>query len=222
MMKMCKKHNWETQLIGEHKLGTVCTKCGILKKELDKMNNEKLIDKIANHLKEDCQGSTDYLSGINDGVYKTLHYCLDRNMIPVQDVREKAKEFLLKMSKEPSMISTESMLVKFYCDLNGTAKRLTQDEVKPIVIEKFADNGEFSHYELINPKTNEVLWTENSDEIDWKLIEKELKHLIDNYGVPENDYRGYPDADDIVRTVKYIIEHKKTNDATQFFKEDSY
>lgn len=77
MMKMCKKHNWETQLIGEHKLGTVCTKCGILKKELDKMDNEKLIDKIANHLKEGCQGSTDYLSGINDGVYKTLHYCLD-------------------------------------------------------------------------------------------------------------------------------------------------
>lgn len=45
--------------------------------------------------------------------------------------------------------------------------------------------------------------------IDWKLIEKELKHLIQNWGVPENDYRGYPDAEEIVRTVKYIIEHKQ-------------
>lgn len=32
--------------------------------------------------------------------------------------------------------------------------------VKPIVIEKFADNGEHSHWELINPNTGEVLWIE--------------------------------------------------------------
>ncbi len=53
--------------------------------------------------------------------------------------------------------------------------------------------------------------------IDWKLIEKEIKHLIDNYGVPENNYRGYPNADDIVRTVKYIIEHKQSENKRRYF-----
>ena len=57
-------------------------------------------------------------------------------------------------------------------------------------------------------ETIKVAAEEYRTNIDWKLIEKELKHLIQNWGVPENDYRGYPDADDIVRTVKYIVEHK--------------
>lgn len=37
--KVC-KHNWETQLIGPHKIGTICTNCGILKKEWDKKNSK--------------------------------------------------------------------------------------------------------------------------------------------------------------------------------------
>lgn len=32
--------------------------------------------------------------------------------------------------------------------------------VKPIITEKFADNGEHSHWELINPNTGDVLWSE--------------------------------------------------------------
>lgn len=34
---------------------------------------------------------------------------------------------------------------------------------KPIVIEKFADNGEHSHWELIDPDTGIMLWSENSN-----------------------------------------------------------
>ena len=33
--------------------------------------------------------------------------------------------------------------------------------MKPLVIEKFADNGEFSHYELINTENGEILWSED-------------------------------------------------------------
>lgn len=73
--------------------------------------------------------------------------------------------------------------------------------------------------EAISPDDAEDIAIEYADSkiksIDWKLIEKEIKHLINNYGVPENDYRGYPDADDIVRTVKYIIEHKQQTDENQ-------
>lgn len=32
--------------------------------------------------------------------------------------------------------------------------------VKPIITEKFADNGEHSHWELINANTGDVLWSE--------------------------------------------------------------
>ncbi len=31
---------------------------------------------------------------------------------------------------------------------------------RPMVIERFADNGEHSHFELINTDNGEVLWTE--------------------------------------------------------------
>lgn len=31
---------------------------------------------------------------------------------------------------------------------------------KPTIIERFADNGEHSHWELINSDTGEVLWSE--------------------------------------------------------------
>ena len=60
----------------------------------------------------------------------------------------------------------------------------------------------------IEPSDVEIIDVDVVKTIDWKLIEKELKYLIQNWGVPENDYRGYPDAKDIVRTVKYMINHK--------------
>lgn len=43
-MNFCKKHNWETQLISPYKLGTVCTNCGILKKEYDM--KDKILNKV--------------------------------------------------------------------------------------------------------------------------------------------------------------------------------
>lgn len=35
--------------------------------------------------------------------------------------------------------------------------------MKPLIIEKFADNGEFSHYELINSENGELLWSEDDE-----------------------------------------------------------
>jgi hypothetical protein len=35
--------------------------------------------------------------------------------------------------------------------------------MKPLIIEKFTDNGEFSHYELIDSENGELLWTEDND-----------------------------------------------------------
>ena len=78
-------------------------------------------------LREDFSGSNDYILGVNDRVYKALHYCLNKKIIfPVVDVRQRAKEFVEKLSKKTSTLSTESMLVKFYCDMNGIIKRITK------------------------------------------------------------------------------------------------
>jgi len=35
--------------------------------------------------------------------------------------------------------------------------------MEPKLVEKFADNGDHSHWELINPDTNEIIWSEESD-----------------------------------------------------------
>lgn len=92
----------------------------------------KIIDRLATLLKEHFIGSNDYLSGVNDGVYTALHHCLDKKItLPIVDVRKQAQEFVCKMSKEPSNMSLENMLVKFYADLHGVVKRIsTQEESK--------------------------------------------------------------------------------------------
>lgn len=40
---------------------------------------------------------------------------------------------------------------------------------KPKLVEKFADNGEHSHWELVDNKTGQMLWREN-DPMDEKVI----------------------------------------------------
>ncbi len=35
---------------------------------------------------------------------------------------------------------------------------------KPIIVEQFADNGEFSHWHLIDPKTGNVMWSSFPEE----------------------------------------------------------
>jgi hypothetical protein len=48
---------------------------------------------------------------------------------------------------------------------------------KPTIVEKFADNGEHSHWELINSETSETLWIEdNRDPL--KPIEEFIKEQI--------------------------------------------
>lgn len=39
-----------------------------------------------------------------------------------------------------------------------------KDKAKPIVTEVYSDNGELSHYRLIDPDTGENLWSEDPDE----------------------------------------------------------
>jgi hypothetical protein len=34
---------------------------------------------------------------------------------------------------------------------------------KPIIVERFADNGEHSHYDLIEAETGELLWSEEAE-----------------------------------------------------------
>jgi hypothetical protein len=36
---------------------------------------------------------------------------------------------------------------------------------KPTIVERYADNGEHSHYDLINSDTGETLWSEPEDPI---------------------------------------------------------
>lgn len=73
---------------------------------------------------------------------------------------------------------------------------------KPIINEVFADNGEHSHWELINAETGELLWSEDVEEsnIRWtgkplvpqsflsnvKLLDMLKEHIINEY-IPSDD-----------------------------------
>lgn len=55
-------------------------------------------------------------------------------------------------------------------------------KVKPLVREIFADNGEHSHYELLDAETGKVLWTEEEkDEKFEKAAEPMIKYLAENH-----------------------------------------
>lgn len=55
-------------------------------------------------------------------------------------------------------------------------------KAKPLVREVFADNGEHSHYELLDAETGKVLWTEEEkDEKFEKAAEPMIKYLAENH-----------------------------------------
>ena len=44
--------------------------------------------------------------------------------------------------------------------------------MKPVLHEEFTNNGEFSHWNLVDEETGELLWTSLSDEECEKIIAK--------------------------------------------------
>lgn len=52
-------------------------------------------------------------------------------------------------------------------------------KMKPLVNEVFADNGEHSHYELLDAETGKILWTEKEDFE--KAAEPMIKYLAENH-----------------------------------------
>lgn len=60
---------------------------------------------------------------------------------------------------------------------------------KPIIIEQYADNGEFSHWHLIKEETGEVLWSSFPEE----TIAQGQKIISSNLPV----IKSLPDSDEI-------------------------
>jgi len=81
--------------------------------------------------------------------------------------------------------------------------------MKPIVIEKFADNGEFSHYELIG-SDGVVLWAGQEDETYYypdKFIQKFANKMIElsnRLNEIEDVEEGYLESDDYDIKQKYL------------------
>lgn len=73
--------------------------------------------------------------------------------------------------------------------------------MKPTIIEKFADNGEFSHYELINSE-GVVLWAGQEDETYYypdKFIQKfanKMMKLSNRLNEIKDVKKGYIESDD--------------------------
>jgi hypothetical protein len=91
---------------------------------------------------------------------------------------------------------------------------------EPLVIERFADNGEHSHWVLVNDKGQEIASSQED-----KFTEKELRAAIDMAREQESIRNGalsedYHDEfkyyiDDIVDSIKTLC---STKNKTEFFK----
>jgi acyl carrier protein len=79
---------------------------------------------------------------------------------------------------------------------------------KPVVIEKFSDNGELSHYELVNPETGEVLWVEEHkydyEEIVKKIISEELEIKIERITATSTFHEFGADRLNLVQIISNI------------------
>lgn len=84
---------------------------------------------------------------------------------------------------------------------------------EPKVLEKFADNGEHSHWELIDSDTGKVLWAEASKDDEFILIEGDFFRRGDIYDIYdiERDKKMFfnRDAGFIVKTTGKNGEPKK-------------
>lgn len=85
---------------------------------------------------------------------------------------------------------------------------------KPKVIEKFADNGEHSHYQLVDVESGEVIWSEDPTEAN----QPEGLFLVDRSALLPDGFKVYKctdcgatnvmfDNDEIVVGYCYKCEH---------------
>jgi hypothetical protein len=51
-----------------------------------------------------------------------------------------------------------------WCEIVIKVEDWIKNQLRPIVCEAFADNGEHSHWRLIDPKTGKLLWSELPEE----------------------------------------------------------
>ena len=76
---------------------------------------------------------------------------------------------------------------------------------KPIINEVFADNGEHSHWELINAETGELLWSEDVEESNIRWTGKPLTENKKNSDILKDDtFNDYIPTDD---TIEEVLKH---------------
>lgn len=64
---------------------------------------------------------------------------------------------------------------------------------KPVIIERYADNGEFTHYELVNQE-GDTLWSEDPEhKVNQSISDAEIEKVAIKYG--ESVHWGIPSAD---------------------------
>ncbi len=68
------------------------------------------------------------------------------------------------------------------------AQPIAGDNGKPIVVERFACNGEHSHWEVIEPIDGAILWSgeDHHPATDWDALRDKLKELC-KYKININD-----------------------------------
>ena len=84
---------------------------------------------------------------------------------------------------------------------------------RPTIVERFADNGDHSHYALIDTETGELLWSEAPEEEIQELIDKSptgsCMNIISEEGLSELYRIAYNDGFDHVGDKKDIIKHRR-------------
>lgn len=103
-------------------------------------------------MKEKCDGIDDFVGG---AIY-SKEPRIDKDGYIVLEIKDEPKETYPQRFKR----QVESDYVE---DASDRWIHYVDEQNKPVVVERFADNGEHSHWEVIAPKNGEILWTEFND-----------------------------------------------------------
>lgn len=93
---------------------------------------------------------------------------------------------------------------------------------KPIVVEKFTDNGEHSHWELIHPETGKLLWSEDaqrkdSDLAGIEIISEERQRHFSVEGWTIEDDQKYTNGQLVDAAICYAMEPEDRKIFKEFF-----
>lgn len=124
---------------------------------------------VQGNMNAGCEQMIDYILKID--AMTTKEFCENQGCplpIPMNDIESSANQFLQIDAIKHRLFVSEAKRLRRSAAHHSQMPNSLNKMHKPIVVEQYADNGEFSHWHLIDPHTGSVMWSSFPEETEVK------------------------------------------------------